>query len=638
MTTLKLNGSACKIRYGSALALPRFESSLWNWRDFVDPAVPWQGVSITYNDALSELTPGNTSPSEWAVWSDVSDAGSYSENYGDPSARMYNERVIARFITPLFLDAAESKIVKVFAYAGGVASSSTRNSVQRVDFYANDGSVCSVTDTITDEWGSEVFACRLPDDYSGKVAEIRAVVIPTIGKPRMLQGPTFLVANDLGNLGYADSFTERGVYACQWDEVWYIDPVNGNDSNSGTSQEAPKQTLGSILNTEIPRRFIDLKIVNLNDSANGSILLDQATLLPNSRSSGQLINPRGGVLPGKITGGSLLVSTDGARLEGHDAVIFSNLSIKQDLTKTKTLAVKNFNGRPYWQLENCKFGFRTVEDMTTAYQNTVWTESITHPAQVWGFVPGNTSGTGTWRSLFDCDFQFAGGLSVTEIVNCRQYRPYGDALNAFLVSNGLAVDMNETIYPYGESAPGAGDGLWPEGTFDSDHRDVLQIENQTQSNVVVYGLRESETENGLNSGQGIYASSNPELYDVVFLDCHLKNRSTSSSQYAVQIGHPNSSGWSSDLGPNQSHNVHLEKVSGVGSLRLNYGSPGWTLANSFLWVDRKIDVNNGEILTDPFGPDLTASGSPVLSYSDLQISVIDEDTAGVTVNDWSSIL
>lgn len=573
----------------------------WSFPEHGD-ADEWCPSSALPSDEVPVLVPGATSPSTWAPYEFTS--GGIVEENGSPQDKMFNERVIARFITPLFQDANSNRVVKVVAYAGGLVGPGIRNRVRCVDFQANGGAVLRVDEPITDEWGVEVYACRIPDDWQVKVTEIRAVVFPEVGKSRLLQGPWF-------EDGFADDLSERGVYLVRWDNVFFLNPFEGDDSDTGMQADAAMRSMEAVLAAAGTGGLRDVHVQVVGTTEERRLRLSPSILPP-----GTGIDPRNGVIPAQISGGILEISGDEEYGRDVDALLLDNVTIRQDPQSPGKLRLKNQRGKPYFQLVDSTIGYKDYQAVRMARDAI----DAQRPQDLGSFLPSNSASFRQWETLFGVYSHLSGGMFVDEAVNVMVYRPFNDGCNA----EGLGVnirfrDVGEWSFPWG-SVDANGDGtptypevkaafasgmamdlgLWPDSVMNPLHLDNCQWENQEFSNAILHRIDIDETSPQIASSQGLFLSRNPWLYDVAIWECRIKHRSTASQQYGITIGHPGSGGWGSDLGPDLTHNVHVDRVDTI-SDRIADDHP-WQAVNSYWWSSRAIDAETGAFTGNATSP------------------------------------
>lgn len=452
----------------------------------IDATVTWVGPTI-----LAEV--GSTAPADWTPLAFTGDGGTITEQQGsDPNERMYDERVIARFISPLFTDVENESSVSVFAYAGGVSAidtennTYTRNGVERVDFYINDGPAYSVTSTTIDAEGNEVYVCPFnPADITtdSRGFEVRAVVYPTLGKTRILQGPEFESNNGRIEgtpttaelVAHAEEFNNRGVNLCRWTKQYYLDPVNGSDANDGLSSSTPKETMFSIVGASGELYFRNMKVYLMGTSFAGTRYLlggsapDGLPQYPADSTNGSVgVWPRGYsgsdvILPGKLIGTTqdqTIQSTGTSGATGKiTGTIFDNLTITTETTDPSYLwQMKDPNYSSYFQIENCRTGYITDDNAAAAAAHFMDpnTTPINGQSALGTFVPSdNSAGGGAALCMFNCTAEWADwGLSINESVNCTVENGLTrDCMNARgLCVNATVKNVAEFVWPIGSIA------------------------------------------------------------------------------------------------------------------------------------------------------------------------------------------
>ena len=143
------------------------------------------------------------------------------ENTGSSLSGGYDENAIARFDVVPYQAFSDTLNVGVVAFHV--------NGIQKVSFSVNGGSWVDVTDMTRnpDTNVVEYWATLRATDFSDGQIEVRAIVYPNTGVPRVLQGAVTSASQATGNFSlwlYANS---GGIYDTSY---VYVSPLTGNDT------------------------------------------------------------------------------------------------------------------------------------------------------------------------------------------------------------------------------------------------------------------------------------------------------------------------------------------------------------------------------------------------------------------------
>jgi hypothetical protein len=166
---------------------------------------------------------------------------------GDPNHIAYHNHTIARWVAPLFKDYDVPTKIPLLAYH--------ISGIDRVEFQMNKGDIQIVTEMEYNESaGVTCYNFTIPPNSPDReMNELRAKIFPVSGWPQVLQGEVMdgnvLVTRAVRNLkfGHFSFFFATNFNKTLPRKEFYINIINGDDLNPGTSPDFPKRTMESAL-------------------------------------------------------------------------------------------------------------------------------------------------------------------------------------------------------------------------------------------------------------------------------------------------------------------------------------------------------------------------------------------------------
>ena len=164
---------------------------------------------------------------------------------GNPEDKGYDAKVICRWTSVPFVEIKQAKNVGVAAFH--------MNGIKRVEFYVNDQPPVIVTEsTINPENNCKEYYITInPEKYEDGILEIRAIVYPNIGLPRVLEGGF----EDSKVGGTRELIIRNGIHSmflvCNYNETLnnnvYYASSTGDDSIADGTEQNPYKTIQGAL-------------------------------------------------------------------------------------------------------------------------------------------------------------------------------------------------------------------------------------------------------------------------------------------------------------------------------------------------------------------------------------------------------
>jgi hypothetical protein len=392
---------------------------------------------------------------------------------GDPRAPGYGAKPMARWNTVPFQTVANMMNVGVVAFH--------INGIDRVEFSANGGPWVAATEAKLNPQTRtmEYFAQLRARDFQDAPVEIRAIVYPKVGTPRVLAG-SLAEARSFGrNSGEHSMWLTSNGNRTLRETVRFVSPTGSDESGNGTRAN-PFATIYKAASS----------IQQANGNADGGMvyLLEGEHTYPGT-ARGPLPVTRDRYLtiasaPGTAKGAVKIVRGQSGGMR-NKLTAFRNVAFVAASVADQNILRANSVIEDYLWLDGCKM-----------------------------IGPGRAT-DGTW----------GGGFEFTAVTNSMQTNARG----------GFSGDItrNVRIAVIGSDAFSGKNGLIVnckvdriDGSGTLNHPDVLQYQHARDQgpieNCIVYGLR-SKT-GTRNAGQGLYAGREIGLKDVAYVDVQLNNQ------------------------------------------------------------------------------------------------------------------
>ncbi|TVQ58837.1 MAG: hypothetical protein EA379_12440, partial [Phycisphaerales bacterium] len=273
------------------------------------------------------------------------------------------------------------------------------NGIDRVEFSADGGAWVAVDrmqlNPRTDVW--EYTAVLDAADFDDGPVEVRAVVYPSVGVPRVLAGSDMQVDNGEHSIFlYADASAQLAT------RVSWVDPVNGADSNDGLTPDSAKRTMHGGL----------VALQNQFGGIDGGTVYLMAGIHEWESRSGPSINPVHAMVTFEAAPG---LTPDDVKIADDPTI--SGLSLRSNMVTIRGVTIR-----------------QRISDTTAASHPTLlWIDRCKFPGE------GMTTSVPMPRSA---DWQLGLYMTGVEVSNVR---------NAFkdrfrLVRHGVARDIGEDAF------------------------------------------------------------------------------------------------------------------------------------------------------------------------------------------------
>lgn len=221
-------------------------------------SLPWTGsviVTAAGSSPTNTVTPGTTLFGAWAT-TDVNTLGITAQ--GNITDFGYAEKPIATWTTPMFDRVTGSYIVGSTWWKAPTLDDVLIGNLRGMKevWYSISGGpwkVVSVSETIDHPiYGNNIFPCYInsADFNTSRKVEVRAIGIPTVGQPFVLQGLPDPITQSTSGTARTNFLYDLWSLQLNIDKTGtalphgkvYIDTTNGNDLSSGETSSTPVKT------------------------------------------------------------------------------------------------------------------------------------------------------------------------------------------------------------------------------------------------------------------------------------------------------------------------------------------------------------------------------------------------------------